>query len=379
MPEISNTEYIINRIFDNLNELAEAIKSIEINNSNTTNLLKKTLQESKNKLLELISICISQCITKDIDVLTKSLNSLNTKISSFRKHLEKLDLTVDVIKFEVAGLAQLLAASREELLFISENKAKLRKTSINQSLSDVTMQHLLKEITGNVNPKLKEIEERQLTKEVAFDKKIIEFNGAVDSLEGKVMERINAVDELYKNTKTELDVLMNGIKSQIGTITASTMAKDYAVFSTMEKNSADEYRKYSLYVMFLIAGIVAATLWESSKGDLTITQSLIRLTLILLISAPAIYLSKESAKHREQEKEHRQTHLDLMAITPYIASLSPTEQSQLKTQIAMRLFGARNTASNQNHCIPINVNDLLLKLLDKVELSTKADSEKKDA
>lgn len=67
----------------------------------------------------------------------------------------------------------------------------------------------------------------------------------------------------------------------------------------------------------------------------------------------------------------------LNAVIGSHTSLSPEEQPQIKTQAALRLFGARNGKTNANEGIPINTNDLLLKLLDKVEFAKKPDSEKK--
>lgn len=222
-----------------------------------------------------------------------------------------------------------------------------------------------------LSEKLENFESKLLKKEVDLSTKFAQFENTLEELNSQVSERIGKLDSLIVGTESELDEKKAGIDAQLGTLTAATMAKDYAEFADIEKGIADEYRRYSLWAMFGVAAVVAFTIWQSAKGEFTITESLIRLSFILIISAPAIYLSRESAKHRNQENQHRQTNLDLRAITPYIASLSKTEQSQLKTQIALRLFGARNNSPSHKEEIPINVNDLLLKLLDKVDLSGK--------
>lgn len=219
---------------------------------------------------------------------------------------------------------------------------------------------------------------KNFNKDAEFNRRVAELNATLDSLESAVKGKLTQVDKLYTETEKDLDLKKTAIDNQLGTLTSATMAKDYAEFADIEKGIANEYRKYSLWAMFGVAIVVAFTLWQTAKGEFTIPEAVLRLSFILIISAPAVYLTRESAKHRAQENAHRQTNLDLRAITPYIASLSPTEQSQIKTQIALRLFGSRNQPVSESNQTPININDLVLKLLDKVDLSPKSDHEKKE-
>lgn len=217
-----------------------------------------------------------------------------------------------------------------------------------------------------------EIEQRQLNKEAELNQRIANLTATLESLEKDVKSKLQAVEKLYDDTDLDLKDKLNSVNNQISTIAAGTMARDFGRFALIEKRIADQYRKFSLWAMFGLAVFVSFSLWQVASHELTISESLIRLSFILIVSAPAAYLTRESSKHREQENAHRQTQLDLRAITPYIASLSPTEQSQIKTQIALRLFGARNGQANSNEGIPINTNDLLMKLLDKVDLTGSA-------
>lgn len=232
-------------------------------------------------------------------------------------------------------------------------------------------------LVKNLEERLLEINDRGNKKDEELNNKILKLIEKVESLESNTKEIFDQVNTLYDDTLKFTEEKKTEINDQVGALTAATMAKDYAEFAVIEQKIADKYRKYSLLAMFGVAAVTAITLYEANNGYFTITESIIRLSFLLIISAPAAYLTRESAKHRTQENAHRQNNLDLRAITPYIASLSPAEQSQIKTQVALRLFGARNGQAPQNDGIPINANDLLLKLLDKVDLSNKTDQPKK--
>jgi hypothetical protein len=261
------------------------------------------------------------------------------------------------------------AAKNRKVVFNAENLP----TSSNGGLGTPTLTQSSEDIqTKNLKELLDDIEARYLTKEADFNRRMAELSATLETLESTAKAKLDTVDKLYIDTGRELTAKQISIDSQLGTITAATMAKDYAQFADAEKNTADTLRKFS-YGAMSAAFVVALLLVCLTKGDLTLTESIIRLSLVLLASAPAAYLTRESAKHRRQENSHRQTSLDLIAITPYISSLSPTEQSQIKTQVALRLFGARNGQVSPSEGIPINTNDLLLKLLDKVDLSSKKD------
>lgn len=354
--------------------------------------LKKAFQEIAFTIIK--SASKERALVSPVSAIEKMKN-LQSKLQSFIietdlvndtiNSIAKADLLIEELTSVLKPKSQTaILLTNEEIVLITEATSRAKRIVENLTV------HLTTETSQTEDAKLREtidqldaiqeartqIENRK-SKEAALVKKINELSDIVSNLEEKAKSKMEIIDEFYSKTKADLDTKLIGINEQLGTLTAATMAKDYAEFADIEKAIADEYRKYSLWAMFGVAAVVAFTIWQSAKGEFTITESLIRLSFILIISAPAIYLSRESAKHRNQENQHRQTNLDLRAITPYIASLSKTEQSQLKTQIALRLFGARNNSTSHKEEIPINVNDLLLKLLDKVDLSGKPEKETK--
>lgn len=345
-----------------------------------------------NRLTELIAYAATELKNKIVpEALAnrlKRLMKVTREIGSYND--ERIIQTLNQIKPTISVVGrQLIETNEQELVRIGNNlriivneieeisKGRHVVFSIEESPEDAYLGNESHDIKFNdkkisLDELLRKIKNNQLIEEEILDQRLAKLSATVESLESDVKTRIDKIDELYNQTDIDLKNRLASVNDQMGTITAGTMAKDYGKFSSLEKKIADKYRNFSLLAMFGVAIFVSFSLWQVATQALTFSESIIRLSFILLISAPAAYLARESAKHRAQENQYRQTQLDLRAITPYIASLPPDEQSQLKTQIALRLFGAKGGSASVNEGTPLNANDLLLKLLDKVDLSAKA-------
>lgn len=87
-----------------------------------------------------------------------------------------------------------------------------------------------------------------------------------------------------------------------------------------------------------------------------------------MLSIPAAYLARESAKHREKQYAHQQTSLDLKAIAPYIASLPQEEQHKIKIEIAGRIFAAKDFNKVDTDSYPININEIIMEIIKKLDI-----------
>ncbi|GAF52690.1 hypothetical protein [Psychrobacter sp. JCM 18900] len=140
---------------------------------------------------------------------------------------------------------------------------------------------------------------------------------------------------------------------------------EYADSADQEKIAADWLRWGSLFCMAIIILIAGYSFWESIHQSFDLSNSLLRLALVFLLSVPAAYLARESTKHRQQQYTHLQTSLDLKAINPYIASLPEEEQHKIKSEIAQRIFAPKDFQSISNESYPINSQEVIMALIAK--------------
>lgn len=209
-----------------------------------------------------------------------------------------------------------------------------------------------------------------------YELKIAVLERSISELDDLAEKQINLIKNAYELGQEEIEEKKQEIDNILGHAAGRTIAGDYEKSAQSEKKSADWLRRGSLGVMFIIACVLCYSIWESTHTEFQWQNSLFRIALAFLLSAPAAYLARESTKHRIQQYQHLQTSLDLKAINPYIATLPDETQHKIKAEIATRIFSAKDFSSISTESYPINAQELLMELVKRVEIPQKKNSEK---
>ncbi|MFP1678235.1 hypothetical protein ACLD02_06020 [Alloalcanivorax sp. C16-2] len=203
----------------------------------------------------------------------------------------------------------------------------------------------------------------------------VKLSGQIEKLEREVKSEIEKITSFYKEAKDEIDSKKQQIDDVLGHVSGRAIAGDFETSSADEKKMADWLRCASLGCMAVIVAVVCYSFWETTTEDFQWQSSVFRMVLAVMLSVPAAYLARESAKHREQQYNHLQTSLDLKAISPYIASLPIDEQHKIKIQIANRLFAAGDYSKVGADPYPINVHEIVMEIIKKLELNKHSKSD----
>ena len=197
------------------------------------------------------------------------------------------------------------------------------------------------------------------------EQKFYSLRKEIESLDDIYKSKIGAISLAYEeelkainDKNAQLDILLGNAASRV-------IVTEYADSADQEKRSADWLRGGSLFCMVLIIVVAGYSFIESMHQSFDLSNSLLRLALVFLLSVPAAYLARESTKHRQQQYTHLQTSLDLKAINPYIASLPDEEQHKIKSEIAQRIFAPKDFQSISNESYPINSQEVIMALISK--------------
>lgn len=200
------------------------------------------------------------------------------------------------------------------------------------------------------------------------ERRLVVMEESVKGFDQKVQEALSKMDDAYRETLDNLKTKKEEIDSILGHVSGRAIAGDFEKSAAVERAAANWLRLASLLCMALIVLVLGYSFWETTQQDLQWQKSLFRVALAFLLSAPAAYLARESAKHRAQQYVHLQTSLDLKAIRPYLASLPQDIQHRIKSEVAAKLFGGRDFSHMGADSYPINVQELLMELVKKLEL-----------
>lgn len=197
------------------------------------------------------------------------------------------------------------------------------------------------------------------------EKKTISLKQDIESLEDIYNNKIGSISTEYQeqlkvihDKNDQLDILLGDAASRV-------IVSEYALSAEQERKAANWLRRGSIFCMALIVGIAGYSFIESMHQSFDLSNALLRLALVFLLSVPAAYLARESTKHRQQQYTHLQTSLDLKAINPYIASLPEEEQHKIKSEIAQRIFAPKDFQSISNESYPINSQEVIMVLISK--------------
>ncbi|MNF56627.1 hypothetical protein D3C84_381220 [compost metagenome] len=223
--------------------------------------------------------------------------------------------------------------------------------------------------------KLKTIVDEQERNDQRIKKLLSESEARVASLEQKIKDlqldaygEIDKIKSVYLATHSELEIKKSEIDKILGHVSGRAVAGDYEKSASEEKRMADLLRWGSLGCMAFIAFALGFSLFETIGAGFDWQKSVFRVVLGFLLSVPAAYLARESAKHREQQYQHQQTSLDLKAISPFMASLPDEEQHKIKIEIATKLFAGRDFSKVSADPFPLNTQEIIIELIKKLEI-----------
>ncbi|MCF2863541.1 hypothetical protein ABMY44_10695 [Pseudoalteromonas sp. Cnat2-41] len=306
---------------------------------------------SSAKTVALYGQTIGQGIAQfeEADNQMKSLGSvLLDKASSFRNWIEKSPLEIQPMEFINSNNSNLSLASFQSV------KNNMKKLANDHLEHDKRIKKLLTEGESNAN----------------------NLKIRIEKIERDVEVEIEKITSLYKDSLAEIEAKKQQIDDILGHVSGRAVAGDFETSSAEEKKMANWLRYSSLACMAFIVCVVGYSFWETTTTEFHWQNSVFRIVLAIMLSVPAAYLTRESAKHREQQYSHLQTSLDLKAISPYIASLPIDEQHKIKIEVASRLFAARDYSKVGADPYPVNVHEIVMELIKKLELNKQTKSDK---
>ncbi|WP_440223865.1 hypothetical protein ACQQ2N_01305 [Dokdonella sp. MW10] len=129
----------------------------------------------------------------------------------------------------------------------------------------------------------------------------------------------------------------------LGAVLDTGQAGAYAMYANEERKSANGYRISAIVLMGLAAMVLfMPELFRAVKSvaehSIDWQAALSRLPFSLVLFAPALYMARESSRHRSNEVVNRRRQHILTTIGPYLALLDPKKAEDIKVDVAKSIF-----------------------------------------
>lgn len=354
----------INLLSEDLEKLADSFRDLLADTK-----VHKDLRVAFESLFKNLNNLASAFIADNIDAITSSANAA----AIYGEAIGHQSLKLNNEAFHEAGqtvMAKAIelrkAVEQSPLNFDTVKKSDLHSgfkalTRLSNSIdsADASRLEMLIEEQEKHDQRVKKLLNENELRITSLAKRLQELEGAAQG-------EIDKISSAYSEGLREIEVKKTEIDGILGHVSGRAIAGDYEKSAAEEKRMADRLRFWSLVCMTVIAGCLIYTLVGHSTDW---QQSLFRISLTFLLSVPAAYLARESAKHREQQYQHLQTSLDLKALSPFVASLPDEEQHKIKIAIASKIFAGRDFSKVGSDPFPINTQEIIMELLKKVDVS----------
>ncbi len=255
--------------------------------------------------------------------LFKNYNLIFERFESFENKFTK----------SLSSINSTILNSKEDVIKLTKETEKANKT-LATSL----------ESSRKTNKELDQLRKDAIEKVNVFASKIIDENQKkLDFKLLEVSETVSREKSQWNKKFEELDVKRKKFEDLYETSTTYFRESRFDAYSDKENKQADTYRKISiglmLFVVFFIVGLTIYSVGFDKNVEWYdyITRSLLVFTLMI----PAIYTSRESARHRRNADKYTQMANELKAfkITLEVDDLSIDIKNKVKEEIYKRYFG----------------------------------------
>jgi len=158
----------------------------------------------------------------------------------------------------------------------------------------------------------------------------------------------------------------------LGSVIDTSQAGAYATYATEEKRSANLYRRFAISLMTLAALVLfVPEIVQAAHSGLPYSidwqKALPRLPFSLVLFAPALYLARESSRHRTNEITNRRRQHILTTIGPYLALLPESKADDIKAEVAKSIFSEGGPAADDKTSDTSNLLAQLANLVAKLK------------
>ncbi len=180
-----------------------------------------------------------------------------------------------------------------------------------------------------------------------------------EQIEQASIEHNNLIEE-HRKTAEELVLLLETKKEEASNLVQIIgnigITGNYQKIANQEQKAANTWRNIALFLMLLMAGAIALTIFLSVENGFDWKLAIFRLMAALILVIPATYAAKESSKHRALENHNRKAELELASLDPYLEKLPEEKRHQIKESLTEKFFGLGTEISNDE---PVSYNALL--------------------
>ncbi|MEE9884959.1 hypothetical protein IV507_03510 [Acinetobacter nosocomialis] len=374
---IKDTEILIEKF----KELCKGL-SPELKSKDGGNIILRPLESFIIQTIEKIRI-LNEEIIKNLENIYKTLNIIKNSLNEEIK-TEKDRFDIDYQKRFKEETTLILKRFENEISNLTkkyENQFKILKLDNDKIIKS---HNLLNNGVDSALKNLANLNEKTQSIELEYSKIIGNENQKIKlELEETKSQIADQIDFIITNVKAKshaIEIAHSDFKNLVEKAGIYELTKNYEKKGNEEKKEYKDYRLYtSISIILAIIstiGIFAFAFWEQSQlpsGRISETNYLLlvsRLSISLMFFVLALYLSKQASKHYECYQENHRTFLQLAALEPFMARMTPDEQKEIRKGLIPSYFNqtsdGKYSSKGDEVDLSSNMTTIFTNLIDKI-------------
>ena len=196
------------------------------------------------------------------------------------------------------------------------------------------------------------------------------FEEVRNGFQKQIETELKKIDTNTKDLIDRLDKKETEAKKLVNVIGNIGATGNYQRIAEAHKKSADNWRNIAIGFMTVLSIILLVTIWKIDGDTFNWQISLIRILSALVLTYPATYAARESAKHRKLENLNRKAELDLASINPFIEILDEKKKQEIKEKLVEKYFGNNegyiDKENDKSDEVSMTIIERLAKLINEV-------------
>ncbi|MFP5005888.1 hypothetical protein ACLFLN_09655 [Acinetobacter pittii] len=309
-----------------------------------------TIQRLNSTVVYLIEIEKKASDYSNIDYKKRFEEDTNLLLKQFENQISNLIKTyenqVKIFNLEIKDSTDTVKIAKENLADI-----ELKNSDLSLKLSDY--ERRLQQIANSRSEDIQYVLEEKL-----------------EELERINNDKLSVIDQSYEKAQTNYQKFKDLVE-KAGVYDLIVNYKDKA---EEEKKEYKTYRKYTSTALYwaigftiFILGIPLVEHWFSTKPlPIDYYSILVRLSISLMFLVLALFFSKQASKHYECYQENNRTFLQLAALEPFMANMSPEDQLAIRKQLVPTYFNQNSDGKFASKGDEVDISTNMHNLLSQV-------------
>lgn len=313
------------------NDINEIIKSIGTPDTEALKIAKKKYQYIKYVILN-----------TDFDLVNPAnLNNFRNQLKTVRNNLANIRTVIN----NADGVIQYLPQPVSR---------RLKKTESLEEIEEIRVvaQNEINALKGEKNELSSKLQE-VLNERNSLQEKLTTLSNRIDTEANRLDSLVSTEQNSYNEKKKELESQANSKFQKLETIASDRVSKIESLYnlaaeksvsgfyervSKDEGRAADIWRLTAVPFFILIPTIPLLLFWFDGDKSLTLDSIIRKILVGLAFLVPAIYLSRESSKHRALQREAQKTGIRVSSFEPFISSLPDDKAQDLRIKMVEEWF-----------------------------------------